>query len=614
MVFLRFDVGTNTQKFTEIPNRKFAAPTQTVNFQLLTLRTKASSGSAGITVQTSRPKTKAIDCLNQETLLCLSVAPQTVNEKQSLLITATVAFMERNNQRQFSYHVATTLDSPHEITLKISGSWFQLYVDRQFREQYRYGLPLGISIETASLNTKVFGENYQGSMSNEFVFTTRQEYLPSIILFVISLLTLMIYLMHYLISLSTKKSTDGSAEIFLPIVTLSSFISLTSWLICQGSLVKNKSPFPTSGISYGSLPKFGDFFQVWGLPAFKNLYQTQHPDYPPAIILAVSILSKAIVSEAAFVIIICCSTATLGALIWGNVRNNLRYPTLVSMFFTFTSAPLLYAIDRGGTDMILFPLIVLTVLLYSNTRIKSATMLISVATTLKIRPGMYLLMLFGRGKSIRKVFQVLGATIFLNFVAAMLLPEKNISEIWLYLKNLLGRSSGGTVTNAYDVFNNSLWSSFRGLNLALTYFGVNTSRYLNTTWLICIFFLLIFSIYWSLCRSQLSSSKFFIANCILLLVPTLAPNYRLLFMYPALWYLSNTIIFPSLHLKRTFVVVAAFLLSVSPIYYFGSTGINIGQAVKPFLILTLLLIVCYSDGYHKDKFSNQEPREDAVIR
>jgi uncharacterized membrane protein len=218
----------------------------------------------------------------------------------------------------------------------------------------------------------------------------------------------------------------------------------------------------------------------------------------------------------------------------------------------------------------------------------------------------------GRGKSVKKVLQVLGSVVLFNLVAAAILPENGISELWFFIKHLIGRGSGSAVLDNYDIFNNSLWSSFRGLTLALLYFGLDASSFLKTTWLVSIFCLLIFSIYWCLFRSKLDASKFFIATCMLLLIPTIAGNYRLLFMYPALWYLSNTIIFPSLQLKRTFIVASAMLLSISPIYYFGSTGINIGQAVKPFLILTLLLIVCYSDGYHREKPSNHDQYEDAV--
>jgi hypothetical protein len=359
---------------------------------------------------------------------------------------------------------------------------------------------------------------------------------------------------------------------------------------------------------------FSDFFQVWGFPSFKNLYETQLPDYPPFQIFIFSILSKGILAESAFLIIVCCATATLGALIWSNVKDYFRYPVLLSIFLTFTSAPLIFAINRGGTDMVLFPIIVLAVLLHSNGRKKVAKIFLSISAALKIVPAIYILMYLGREKSSRKVIPIVGSIVLLNLVAALILPEKSISELWFFAKQIIGRSSGSAVTGAYDVFNNSLWSSFRGLDRALLYFGVSTTSHLTAIWLVCIVSLLLFSTYWSLFRSKHDASKFFIANCMILLIPTISPNYRLLFMYPSLWYLSNSMVITNVRLKNVFVVVSALLLSISPIYYFGSTGLNIGQSVKPILIVILLIIVLFSDGYHRDDLSKQTLDKDAVYK
>jgi hypothetical protein len=353
---------------------------------------------------------------------------------------------------------------------------------------------------------------------------------------------------------------------------------------------------------------------VWGLSGFENLYQTQLPDYPPAQILVFSILSRVILSETIFLFLICCTTVTLGGLIWGTVKDTLRYPILSTVFFTFTSAPLIYAIDRGGTDMVLFPLVVLAILFHSDGRINQGKALIAISTSLKIIPGIYTLIYIERGKSVRKIVSVIVTAIIVNLIAALMLPEKGISEIWLYTKHLIGRSSGSSVTNAYDVFNNSLWASFRGIYLGFLNFGIDLENYLVSTWLVANLLLLFFSLYWCFFQSRVDASKFFIANCLLLLVPTLAPNYRLLFLYPSLWYLSNAFVITNKKLSKTFVVASSFLLSVSPVYYFGSTGINIGQAVKPVLILLLLLIVFFSDGNLKEKKLDQNNNEEAVDR
>jgi hypothetical protein len=214
-------------------------------------------------------------------------------------------------------------------------------------------------------------------------------------------------------------------------------------------------------------------------------------------------------------------------------------------------------------------------------------------------------MFIGRGKSVKRLLSIVAITISLNLIAAFILPEKYFSEVLFYVKHLFARSSGTSVASVYNVFNNSLWATIRAIDLGLIYFDIDLTSYLNLAWLICVFSLLIFSTYWCLFRAKYDSTKFFIANCILLLVPALAPNYRLLFMYPAIWYIGNTLTFSSPKLKRTFIIASAMLLSISPIYYFGSTGINAGQSLKPFLILTLLMVVCFSDGYHKTIFHNR---------
>ena len=614
LLLLKLDVGTKIQKFREGPNRSFIAPDKAIDRQILVLRTTPSSGSAGISIENSQLGTSATNCSNTGVLLCLSVAPQTVNGIKSLFIEAKVAHIEEQ-ERTFSTHIAdTTINEPHEITLKISGPWFELYVDDELQAQLRFGVPIGIAITPERIMISGFGENSKGLMGNEFVFSTRQEFVPSVFLFVLSLLSLMVFFMIYVTGLVTKKLRSTDEKMFFQIVVLSSIITFTSWLIVQSHLIRNGSPFSTSGLTYKELPMFSDFFQVWGFSGFKNLYETQLPDYPPFQIFIFSILSKGILAESAFLIVVCGATATLGALIWSNVKDYLRYPILVSVFLTFTSAPLIFAVNRGGTDMVLFPMVVLAVLLHSNGRKKVAKIFLSISAALKIVPAIYILMYLGRGKSSRKVIPIVGSIVLLNLAAALIMPEKNISELWFFAKQIIGRSSGSAVTGAYDVFNNSLWSSFRGLDRALLYFGFSTTSHLTAIWLVCIVLLLFFSTYWSLFRSKLDASKFFIANCMILLIPTVSPNYRLLFMYPALWYLSNSMVITNVKIKNVFIVVSALLLSISPIYYFGSTGLNIGQSVKPILIVILLIIVFFSDGYHRDKDLNHNLDKDAVCK
>jgi hypothetical protein len=612
LLLLKFDVGTGIQKFRQGTNRSFIAPTKTVDSQILTLRTRPSSASTGISVEKSQVGVIAKNCSSPRVRLCLSVVPLTVNGKQSLSIEARVGHLEVEGQIFSSEIADTTFNEPHEITLKVTGKWFELYVDNELQRQLRFGVPIGIGITPERILVSGFGENYKGLMENEFVFSTRQEFVPSIVLFILSLLSLMVFFMQYLTDLLTKQLRATNQKTFTQIIILSGFITFTSWLITQSYSVKNGSPYPTSGLSYGDLHRFSDFYQVWGFSGFKDLYQTQLPDYPPFQIFVFSILSKGTLAESVFLVILCCATAALGALIWSNVKDYSRYPILVSVFLTFTSAPLIFAINRGGTDLILFPIIVLAVLLHSNGRKKVGKIFLSIASALKIIPAIYILMYLGRGKSSKKVIPIVGSILLLNLVAALILPEKNISELWFFAKQIMGRSSGSAVTGAYDVYNNSLWSSFRGLDHALLYFGVSTTSYLTAIWLVCIVSLLLFSTYWSLFRSKFDASKFFIANCMILLIPTISPNYRLLFMYPSLWYLSNSMVITNVKLKNVFIVVSALLLSISPIFYFGSTGINIGQSVKPILIVILLIIVFFSDGYHREKHSNQDLDKDAV--
>jgi hypothetical protein len=614
LLLLKFDVGASIEQFERTPNGSFYAPNRTVDNQTLTIRTMPSSDSAGISVEDSRFVTNAINCSNTGLLLCLSVAPQTVNGKQSLLIEAKVAHLDEQKQL-FSVHTAdTTIDEAHEITLQVSGNWFELHVDDEIQGQRRFGIPIGISIAPERMVIRTFGQNSKGLLGNQFQYSTRQEFVPSIVLFILSLLALMVFFMRYLTNLVTKRLLATNKEMFFQIVVLSSIITFTSWLIVQSSLIRNGSTLPTTGLTFIELPMFSDFFQVWGFSEFTNLYQTQLPDYPPAQIFVFSVLSKGILAESAFLIIVCCSTAALGALIWSNVKNYLSYPIIVSVLLTFTSAPLIFAVNRGGTDMILFPLVVLAVLLHSNGRQKVTKILLSISGALKIVPTIYILMYLGRGKSTKKAIPIIGSIMLMNLLAALVLPEKNISELWFFAKQMVGRSSGSTVTGAYDVFNNSLWSLFRGLDHALLYFGINATSHLSAIWLACIVFILLFSTYWSLFRAKLDASKFFIATCMILLIPTISPNYRLLFMYPSLWYLCDSIVFTSAKLKKMFIITSAFLLAISPIYYFGSTGLNVGQSVKPILIITLLMIVFFSDGYKRNRLSNQNLDKDAAYK
>ncbi len=540
---------------------------------------------------------KTSRCLESTDLICVGVTQIREDENDLFSIETNLQYVDDNGN--YERLISTTnfeVETTRDVVLQINdGRWTRLYINDRLVQAYRYAFDLGVTHREDLITVRLQNSNSLVDTDNALYlqFGNNQSIWNGMFyigFFVSCILSLIIIVRKSTLNQWMKQSDS----VFQQIVVLSGLITVFTYGLSSIGFFGHERHIDSSGILFSRLVRFSDFFEVWSLSEYHHLYASRFPDYPPAMISLLGVLKYFLVPEHALVIVIGICLLTQVNLFY--FRNNFGKMSSAcqALFFSIASAPFLFAIDRGGLDLLVYPLIVLGIIRHSQSRFELSNRYFVLAGTLKLLPIVFLIVNFRKENGLRKIFSSLVALISLNLLAAVLLPEKGITELFQYSKHLFLRSSG-EVSDAMIRYNNSAWSLMRAIQVGSSNLGFGSFQSLKLVWIISMVLLVVFVTYWIYFRSETASGRCVVVVCTMLLVVPMSANYRLLYLYPAIWYLDKEGAIYSPQLRRLLVVIGSLLLSVSPIYFFGQSSINIGQLIKPCLLLCMIMIVCYSD-------------------
>lgn len=578
---------------------------QTLSISLDSTRTDYQVGIA-------RRKGKHLDtsgCVNSSDIICMSVRRIRLEEENLYSVTTKIEYIDQNQNR--TYLVSTTnlnVKDTHFVTLQISdGHWRKLLVNGRLIQAARYRFNIGVTGREIAIAVDAASTNNLGATSSNFSIETTDKGTKWIFSFFVGFFLTGLLLLVLIFRKSRLNTANiFSKSVFQQITVLSGLITGLTYILQRFGIFGTGRSYDRSGILYSELVRFSDFFEVWNLNEFHELYASRNPDYPPAMIGLLAHTKSWFRPEYALLLVIGSAFLTHVTLIYRRASSSHLLNAATALFFAVSSAPLLFAIDRGGLDLLVYPLIVFGVVRHSEGRFKEANVLIAAAAAIKILPIVFVVSQWRRDNHGRKILAVVLSAGAVNLLGAVLLPEKGITEFLLYFKKMLIRS-GGEIPDAVVTYNNSAWSLMRAIQIGSFNLGFGPIEGLKIVWSISMILLLAFVAFWLWFRSETGPARCVVLVSTMLLVVPLSGNYRLLYLYPALWYLDKELVIKSHSLRNSLVIVGSLLLSVCPIYYFGNSDINLGQIVKPILLTLMILIVCYSDD--KRRKENSVPIE-----
>ena len=195
-------------------------------------------------------------------------------------------------------------------------------------------------------------------------------------------------------------------------------------------------------------------------------------------------------------------------------------------FYTFSSYPFLFSIERGNYDIValFFTLLTLWVFLQHPEKMWTQVILLSIATNLKIYPAiLFLLLLRKHGKKL--IFPMLLSNLVLLFILG---PNNLVA----FITTLSGRS--GLDSMSYWIGNHSSYSFVKGLILNV-YPSVQNA--FTALWLVCTLLPILF---WGIgaffllkekVNSQTAILYFMVSVPLMDIIPTVSHDYRLVIQF-----------------------------------------------------------------------------------
>jgi len=407
------------------------------------------------------------------------------------------------------------------------------------------------------------------------------------------------YSLSSLMPRSNALSLERSRSSIFLIISTSTIITLTSLIAGRLGLYGPSDVFAKDGFSYASRFRFSDFIDVFNLSMSSSPYTLGGTNYPPAFL---AFLRLTHMQHWGFLFVLSILLSIAGVFVltrW--IFDKFSFGTVFSVFVVFLSSyPVLFAIDRGSTDFLILPLLILFVLLVRSHHWNSASLLLGVLCALKIYPLFFLPLLLISRRRLRSLLLCINSGIGTTLIAAVILPESNLTEIKAFVLSTVDRGNIFTINPGLSARNLSVSSwPYQLASIGGERQGLGTfDSLLSVLTLLLIFSIL--AVTFMIARrnrSSVSGLTLTLTLAMLILFP-LSNDYRLMLLFPALVLFVLDEQLPGK--GWLFLISSGFLLSARPLVYFGDSP----QVLGSWFSLPLLLFLLISCGQPRSRCSS----------
>ncbi len=527
-------------------------------------------------------------CRQKGVLLCLDVTP--IRNWEQYRVTS---FFSLLNADSFNFVDVFDSKNSKNITLRLTGGrLFELLVNDAVLNSYGFNTSIGLwsmsalkAYEISILRTKAVGD------SMTFLYRDGQSSSQSqLILFVFGIIFLVFLIMSKIkiISRSSGKLFQDQAMVFQAMV-ISGCLTLCTVLVGIAGSYGRSPGYARDGIGYIPSVRFSDLYQVWGIAKANNPFAYSNTDYSPFFLATFRALDRWTSATEVLFLSIILATVVILMLLWTSKKTLTRNSFFLAIIVTCAFYPLLFAIERGGTDLILLPVLSLALFLLYKEKFFYGAILLGVAIALKLILIVFLLVYLRRNKYIFYAFVSFAICILLNVCSALLLPEAGLSELSSMASHYFQRGTNQAVGLATATSNNSIFAFFIGVFGVIKISVVHIDKTLNmVTTLIALSLVLSVGV-WAFARKRSTSSLLLVALVVSVVIFPISGNYRLIFFVPVLWFCGKEN-FPRSRVNRdALVLLSGVLISAHPLLYIDGTY-YIGQLLNLPVLLSILLL------------------------
>jgi len=543
------------------------------------------------------------DCRSSDGYMCIS-STQSKDNRNTIFNFRAKKIGTTGNVMYFDYQRTIETGAISNVSMKISDNrWIRIYSDKTLLYAYRFNSRYGISAGNRDLQLDHAGIPSEEYASHYFIrqIVSEGNALNNAILFLSSLLIAIGLFLKRNFHSTKYEYSSGVRKMLLTsfvVTSVSATVGLLGWY-------RRPNISHDFGISFEPVVRFSDFFQVWSFSEFTDLYRTIRPDYPPLQILVFKILGELVRPEIVFLQIVVIAGVMTYFLINSMLGCNKK---LCSMIITLTFYPLLYAIERGSLDLIIFPIFACALFFFDKKKYTKFAVLIGIVAGLKVLPIIFIVMVLRQSGKVKNILVAVSTAISLNCAAALMLPEAGASEIMLYARHLLESIvNRGSKSTSFPVADNSLSAFFNMLGYFSSWLGapgaITLFLILSIVSVMSLFLLT------TVRYREISSEQLGLVALVtmLLLVPN-SFNYRLMFFVPMVWLwnrnrnpekVNNELI--------SLQVLLGVLLSAHPLIYLERGPGFWGQVINaPLLMMVLIVLASKNQKYmpvnSEDKF------------
>lgn len=387
--------------------------------------------------------------------------------------------------------------------------------------------------------------------------------------------------------------------IFLAIVLAAGFVIAVMVNYYRGYY--QLQPYPYNTFLFEIDDKFEDFFVVVGETIGMNPYENFLSGQYPFTLLVGSLFS-AFTNNTAYLLFVAIFAIVFYVLSFHFLRlEKTSLGILMTLIITTLSYPLLFSIDRGNFEMLVFAFLLIFLFYYNQSKYVEAAIFLGLAAALKIYPAIFLL-LFIKDRKFKEAALSVGTMLGLTLVS-LLFFEGGIWKNLQYLVNFSNISNNWVFNSFLSIEKGTLVQ--RGVSL-LTFIkivvhqlNIPLSVFVTSNFLF-IYFVLVAVLFLPIAYYVVFIEKSLWKNVALLtismlLLPTLSADYKLMHMYLPLFLFVNS--------KETsrldiFYLISFAILLIPKNYFFlqnvvsdASKSHDISLAVTTNISVLLMLVV-----------------------
>lgn len=350
----------------------------------------------------------------------------------------------------------------------------------------------------------------------------------------------------------------------------------------QGFILHRGYPYNT--FLFRPEARFSDFFQI--------IRQSREISYLPFVNILIY-LFEFLGAQTSFFIFAASSIILLFLI----NRRELLY----SLIFTFLTYPVLFALDRGNIEILVFFLLYFFLDFFRRGKNLLSALFLAGAISIKLFPAVFLI-LFLAERKFREIFYTLGLVLVFNLAALLTFKEGIISRLQVQMENI---RNYGHVYQLGDLglpFGHSLWGLFKESIYNLKGYsqsGELIRQSYNVYPFVALLLFLFVTLYIIFIEKEFWKKVLLIVISMNLL-PYVSPDYKLLYFFIPLYLFINSR--KKDRYDMIYIVLFALLLIPKSYLQGKTTDISISVILNPLIMMVLAGLVIIS-GIRQKKLS-----------